>query len=175
MCLIRKQCSYMVEMCIRCLQVEKKGSECEIIGISKSGSKRTNCCAPWPFVLKRRGQGVRGQNPALMVLADTKSFFITRQISTMQPLDINSVTSKGQLIQNEGTAFYFNIGSTASFYIDRGDWILWIHHTCLVLLSRAEKMSCKKLAVPISMKRTWLESLCLVHYDSDKWTICKIV
>lgn len=74
MCLIRKQCSYMVEMCIRCLQVEKKGSECEIIGISKSGSKRTNCCAPWPFVLKRRGQGVRGQNPALMVLADTKSF-----------------------------------------------------------------------------------------------------
>lgn len=44
MCLIRMQCSYMVEICIRCLQVKTKVSECELIGISKSGRKRTNCC-----------------------------------------------------------------------------------------------------------------------------------
>lgn len=53
MCLIRMQCSYMVEMCIRCLQVKKKVSESEVIGISKSGRKMTNCCASWPSETKR--------------------------------------------------------------------------------------------------------------------------
>lgn len=33
----------------------------------------------------------------------------------MQPLDLNGVISKGQLLWNEENAFYFHIGSTESF------------------------------------------------------------